>query len=78
MAEALRGFWQSIIETKRAYLNPHEHFGRANICRATFASYFGIYLLYKWNSKRKAKNLRKLQARERENILNDALARARN
>uniref|UniRef100_A0A0K0DI46 Golgi apparatus membrane protein TVP23 homolog n=1 Tax=Angiostrongylus cantonensis TaxID=6313 RepID=A0A0K0DI46_ANGCA len=53
MAEAIRGFWQSIVETKRAYLNPHEHFGRANICRATFASYFGIYLLFKWNQNRK-------------------------
>ncbi|KAE9420749.1 hypothetical protein Angca_000355, partial [Angiostrongylus cantonensis] len=53
MAEAIRGFWQSVVETKRAYLNPHEHFGRANICRATFASYFGIYLLFKWNQNRK-------------------------
>uniref|UniRef100_A0A0R3PT61 PAT1 domain-containing protein n=1 Tax=Angiostrongylus costaricensis TaxID=334426 RepID=A0A0R3PT61_ANGCS len=77
MAEAIRGFWQSVVETKRAYLNPHEHFGRANICRATFASYFGIYLLFKWNQNRKAKNLRKQQAMERVNILNDALERVR-
>ena len=53
MADAARGLWQSIVNTKRAYLNPHEHFGRANICRAALASYVGIYFLFKWNSTRK-------------------------
>lgn len=75
MADAVRGFWQQIVATKRLYLNPHEHFGRANICRAALASYVGIYFLFKWNQKRKANNLRALQASERVNVLNDALAR---
>ncbi|VDL73113.1 unnamed protein product [Nippostrongylus brasiliensis] len=61
MADAIRGFWQQVVSTKRLYLNPHEHFGRANICRAALASY--------------ARNLRALQASERGNVLNDALAR---
>ncbi|WKX96704.1 hypothetical protein Q1695_012834 [Nippostrongylus brasiliensis] len=75
MADAIRGFWQQVVSTKRLYLNPHEHFGRANICRAALASYVGIYFLFKWNQKRKARNLRALQASERGNVLNDALAR---
>ncbi|VDM68929.1 unnamed protein product [Strongylus vulgaris] len=53
MADVLRGYWQQIVATKRLYLNPHEHFGRANICRAALASYVGIYFLFKWNQKRK-------------------------
>ncbi|PIO56313.1 hypothetical protein TELCIR_22288 [Teladorsagia circumcincta] len=73
--EAVRGFWNQIVTTKRAYLNPHEHFGRANIFRAAMASYVGIYFLFRWNQKRKARNLQELQAAEREHVLNDALAR---
>lgn len=26
--DAVKGLWQSVVSTKRAYLNPHEHFGR--------------------------------------------------
>ncbi|CAB3404001.1 unnamed protein product [Caenorhabditis bovis] len=54
MADTVRGIWQSIVQTKRAYLNPHEHFGRANICRAALATYVGIYFLFQWNKNRKA------------------------
>ncbi|KAK6019030.1 hypothetical protein OSTOST_15352 [Ostertagia ostertagi] len=75
LAKAVRGFWNQVVTTKRAYMNPHEHFGRANIFRAAMASYVGIYFLFKWNQKRKARNLQELQAAERENVLNDALAR---
>ncbi|XGW08007.1 hypothetical protein V3C99_010825 [Haemonchus contortus] len=75
MADAIRGMWQQVVNTKRLYMNPHEHFGRANICRAALATYVGIYFLFRWNQKRKARNLQKLQAAERVNILNDALAR---
>lgn len=57
MADAIRGFWHQIVTTKRLYLNPHEHFGRANICRAALASYVGIYFLFKWNQKRKVGGL---------------------
>ncbi|KAK5972784.1 hypothetical protein GCK32_016384 [Trichostrongylus colubriformis] len=76
MAEAVREFWNKVVTTKRLYLNPHEHFGRANIFRAAMASYIGMYFLFRWNQKRKARNLRELQSAERVNILNDALARA--
>uniref|UniRef100_A0A2Q4R5J5 Uncharacterized protein n=1 Tax=Caenorhabditis japonica TaxID=281687 RepID=A0A2Q4R5J5_CAEJA len=54
MADTVRGIWQSIVQTKRTYLNPHEQFGRANICRAALASYVGMYFLFKWNQNRKA------------------------
>ncbi|KAI6196574.1 putative methylase [Aphelenchoides besseyi] len=76
MADAIRGFWQNIVTTKRAYLNPHEHFGRANITRAALLTYVGIFLAFKWNKNRKAKTLELQKIREKENILNDALARA--
>ncbi|KAI6179290.1 MTS domain-containing protein [Aphelenchoides besseyi] len=76
MADAIRGFWQNIVTTKRAYLNPHEHFGRANITRAALLTYVGIYLAFKWNKTRKAKHVELQKIREKENILNDALARA--
>ncbi|KAK5978068.1 hypothetical protein GCK32_008382 [Trichostrongylus colubriformis] len=76
MAEAVREFWNKVVTTKRLYLNPHEHFGRANIFRAAMATYIGMYFLFRWNQKRKARNLRELQSAERVNILNDALARA--
>ncbi|KAI6181994.1 hypothetical protein M3Y99_01966600 [Aphelenchoides fujianensis] len=76
MADAVRGFWQSIVTTKRAYLNPHEHFGRANITRAALLTYVGIFLAFKWNGNRKAKIVSQQKLREKENVLNDALARA--
>ncbi|CAD6195571.1 unnamed protein product [Caenorhabditis auriculariae] len=76
MADAVRGFWQSIVNTKRAYLNPHEHFGRANICRAALASYVGIYFLFKWNQQRKAKALQAEKTSLHKNAVNDSLARA--
>ena len=53
--DAVTGVWTSIVPTKRSYLNPHKHFGRANICRAALASYVGIYFLFKWNQQKKAK-----------------------
>ncbi|EGT37102.1 hypothetical protein CAEBREN_04009 [Caenorhabditis brenneri] len=53
MADTVRGIWQSIVQTKRLYLNPHEQFGRANICRAALVSYVGMYFLFKWNQNRK-------------------------
>lgn len=55
MADTVRGIWQSIVQTKRLYLNPHEHFGRANICRAALLSYVGMYYMFKWNQNRKVK-----------------------
>jgi flagellar motor switch protein FliM len=76
MADSVRGLWQSVVNTKRAYLNPHEHFGRANITRAVVATYIGIFLAIKWNGSRKAKRIEQQKLAEKKNVLNDALARA--
>ncbi|KAK0416831.1 hypothetical protein QR680_012709 [Steinernema hermaphroditum] len=76
MSAAVRNFWQTIVSTKRAYLNPHEHFGRANITRAALATYVGIYFIFQWNKDRKAKALQAEKVAEKKNVANDALARA--
>jgi len=76
MADTVRGFWNSIVNTKRAYLDPHEHFGRANITRAVVLTYVGIFLAIKWNGNRNAKKLQQQKLAEKKNVLNDALARA--
>ncbi|KAI6184462.1 hypothetical protein M3Y97_00598800 [Aphelenchoides bicaudatus] len=76
MADAVRGFWQSIVTTKRTYLNPHEHFGRANITRAVILTYVGIFLAFKWNKNRSAKKLEQQKINEKKNVLQDALARS--
>uniref|UniRef100_A0A914QKW8 Uncharacterized protein n=1 Tax=Panagrolaimus davidi TaxID=227884 RepID=A0A914QKW8_9BILA len=67
MSAALRSVWQQIVNQKRAYLNPHEDFGRANIFP---------FLLFKWNSSRKAKALKAEKATKKQSIAEDALARA--
>ncbi|CAD5216377.1 unnamed protein product [Bursaphelenchus xylophilus] len=76
MADAARGILQSFRQTKNLYLNPHEHFGRQNICRAALLTYVGIFFAFKWNSNRKARKLEAEKHREKQNVLNDALARA--
>lgn len=73
MADAIRGAWQSVVNTKRMYLNPHEHFGRMNITRAVLASYIAIFMAVKWNGKRKAKLVQKQMIKEKENVLKDAM-----
>ncbi|CAD5212177.1 unnamed protein product [Bursaphelenchus okinawaensis] len=76
MADAFRGVLQSYRQFKNVYFNSHEHFGRKNICGAAFMTYIGIYLAFKWNGARKAKKLEAEKHREKQNVLNDALARA--
>jgi hypothetical protein len=73
MADAIRGAWQAVVNTKRTYLNPHEHFGRMNITRAVMATYVAIFLAVRWNGKRKAKALEQQKIKEKENILKDAM-----
>uniref|UniRef100_A0AC35FWN6 Uncharacterized protein n=1 Tax=Panagrolaimus sp. PS1159 TaxID=55785 RepID=A0AC35FWN6_9BILA len=76
MSAALRSVWQQIVNQKRAYLNPHEDFGRANIFRAAIGTYIGAFLLFKWNSSRKAKALTAEKSTKKQAIAEDALARA--
>uniref|UniRef100_A0A915ALM4 Uncharacterized protein n=1 Tax=Parascaris univalens TaxID=6257 RepID=A0A915ALM4_PARUN len=72
----LRSVVQAVVNTKRAYMNPYEHFGRVNIFRAAVASYVAIYFAFRWNQRRKATALRAEKIREKKNVANDALARA--
>ncbi|VDM41617.1 unnamed protein product [Toxocara canis] len=74
--KSVRSMWQVVVNTKRAYMNPHEHFGRVNIFRASVASYVAIYLAFRWNQKKKATAQRAEKIREKQNVVNDALARA--
>uniref|UniRef100_A0A914Y9L8 Uncharacterized protein n=1 Tax=Panagrolaimus superbus TaxID=310955 RepID=A0A914Y9L8_9BILA len=76
MSAVLRSIWQHVVLTKRAYMNPHEDFGRANIFRAAISTYFGLFLLLKWNSSRKAKALKNEKSTKKQAIADDALARA--
>jgi hypothetical protein len=76
MSAALRSVWQQVVNTKRAYMNPHEDFGRANIFRAAIGTYFGLFLLFKWRSNRKTKALTAEKASKKHDIAQDALARA--
>uniref|UniRef100_A0A9J2PJV4 Uncharacterized protein n=1 Tax=Ascaris lumbricoides TaxID=6252 RepID=A0A9J2PJV4_ASCLU len=73
---SLRSMMQAVVNTKRAYMNPYEHFGRVNIFRAAVASYVAIYFAFRWNQRRKAVALRAEKIREKKNVANDALARA--
>ncbi|CAJ0587033.1 unnamed protein product, partial [Mesorhabditis spiculigera] len=65
-----------LANLKHAYLNPHEHFGRQNICRAALATYAAAYFALKWRGQKKAKALEIEKQRERQNVVSDALARA--
>uniref|UniRef100_A0AC34GYK0 ATP synthase subunit e, mitochondrial n=1 Tax=Panagrolaimus sp. ES5 TaxID=591445 RepID=A0AC34GYK0_9BILA len=76
MSAALRSVWNQVVQTKRAYMNPHEDFGRANIFRAAIGTYIAGFLLFKWNSSRKAKALKNEKATKKQAIAEDALARA--
>ncbi|KHN80088.1 Protein PAT1 -like protein 1 [Toxocara canis] len=49
---------------------------RVNIFRASVASYVAIYLAFRWNQKKKAIAQRAEKIREKQNVVNDALARA--
>uniref|UniRef100_A0AC35UDQ2 ATP synthase subunit e, mitochondrial n=1 Tax=Rhabditophanes sp. KR3021 TaxID=114890 RepID=A0AC35UDQ2_9BILA len=73
---AIRNLFQPIISLKRAYLNPHEHFGRANITRACLATYVAIYMGFKWNGQRKANAITAEKHALKESVLKDALAKA--
>uniref|UniRef100_A0A0N4ZTB1 ATP synthase subunit e, mitochondrial n=1 Tax=Parastrongyloides trichosuri TaxID=131310 RepID=A0A0N4ZTB1_PARTI len=76
MLAAARSLLQPLMKIKHAYLNPHEHFGRANITRSVLATYVAIYMTFKWNSNRKAKALQAEKVAQKENVVKDALARA--
>ena len=90
MSAALRSAWQSVVKTKRLYLNPHEDFGnfsfwgdycnwfsgRANIFRCAAATYVTAFLLFKWNSNRKAKAIKAEKATQKSAVAQDALGRA--
>uniref|UniRef100_A0A7E4ZU31 ATP synthase subunit e, mitochondrial n=1 Tax=Panagrellus redivivus TaxID=6233 RepID=A0A7E4ZU31_PANRE len=76
MSAALRSAWQSVVQTKRAYLNPHEDFGRANIFRAALATYIGAFVLFKWNKSSKAAAIKAEQKAEKEAATKAALAKA--
>ncbi|CAJ0945891.1 unnamed protein product, partial [Mesorhabditis belari] len=74
--QAVRQIFKPLIDLQHAYMNPHEHFGRANITRAVILTYVSAFFAVKWNGKRKAQALETEKQRERQNVVNDALARA--